>query len=274
MYDQGILLQTCFTALVVAEVEAEKAGRHINPAKGKKVPLNSYRERGTKRRRRVFKVHLVLSVGMSGDRAAGAAPVASSAASQSPSTHAFSASATPFIPSFMRGTAQLSAPSSSSTTVGPSAAMETPRVDVEQPSSNIWSACLNQMQSHEVGLLMEMMPPDIQEAYGERLSEEYLQHAGEGVDKGTHAINAAMNTMRVLSQEQLSQIEEFLVESGLWDDEGGMVVEGLAMAPFEEAEEEAIFAEGNGSLCSDEEEWLLEQMVQTADNTQREGESY
>ena len=248
--------------------------------------------------------------------ASAAAPATSSSnaplppSSASPS-YTFSAEATPFIPSFMRAasTASVPAPAQPALTTAASASREVnaeaedanAKMDdgnddyedeeegVEHSTENsddnyrqrfskMWMLCLEQMQGHEVGMLMDMLPLDIQDLYFDKLSDEYLHHDHEYKDKGVHALCAAQKMVKELSPEQLAYIEEFLVETDALNpeaerhrgsaqvprhafDDGG--AGGSSGNDYEE-KEEALFVNEDEGIGMEEEEWLLEQMMLAA----------
>ncbi|CAG9582673.1 conserved hypothetical protein [Leishmania major strain Friedlin] len=144
--------------------------------------------------------------------------------------------------------------------------------------SKMWMYCLQQMQGHEVGMLMDMMPPDIQELYSDKLSDEYLLDEHDNMDKGVHALRAAQKMVEELTSEQLFHIEEFLAGTDAFNAEANRC-HGKAHHPrgdgdnLEEEEEaggdddEDLFMHRDEGMGSDEEEWLLEQMIAAGDKT-------
>lgn len=144
--------------------------------------------------------------------------------------------------------------------------------------SKMWMYCLQQMQGHEVGMLMDMMPPDIQELYSDKLSDEYLRDERDSMDKGVHALRAAQKMVEELTPEQLAHVEEFLVETDALNPEANRC-HGKAHHPRgdgdnrEEEEDdgdddgEDLFMHRDEGMGSDEEEWLLEQMIAAGDKT-------
>ncbi|KPI86089.1 hypothetical protein ABL78_4850 [Leptomonas seymouri] len=224
-----------------------------------------------------------------------------------PPSYAFSAEAAPFIPSFM---CVAPTPASAEWVGGPStdslspsqqaasapavvSAVEKDADADEEVDQNIdggddnyrqhfskkWMLCLEQMQGHEVGMLMDMMPLDIQDLYFDKLSDEYLHHDHEHKDKGVHALCAARNMVKELSPEQLVHIEEFLVETDALNPEArrqrrtarmphhGLGGEGYGdgQGDMSEGEEgENLFVNEDEGMALEEEEWLLEQMMMAA----------
>ncbi|KPA86352.1 hypothetical protein ABB37_00552 [Leptomonas pyrrhocoris] len=221
-----------------------------------------------------------------------AAPAGSSSSNPPPSltspSYTFSAEAAPFVPSFMRaapaaGLDSASLPPSQQTTSARGSVpdeeegggeVDGGEENFRQHFSKMWMLCLEKMQGQEVGMLMDMMPLDIQDLYFDKLSDEYLHHDHEHKDKGVHAFCAAQKMVKELSPEQLVHIEEFLVETdalnpaakrkrgsahvphrGFGDD--GDVCDG-------DDDEENLFMNEDEGMGLEEEEWLLEQMMTAA----------
>ncbi|CAJ1993132.1 hypothetical protein conserved [Leishmania donovani] len=221
--------------------------------------------------------------------ASGAPPSTSDSPSQPPPPppHRFSAEAAPFVPSYMRtpvvgaGVAPLEpAPLEASSAAGEDDVEA--RVGDEGTDrarfSKMWMYCLQQMQGHEVGMLMDMMPPDIQELYSDKLSDEYLLDERDNTDKGVHALRAAHKMVEELTPEQLFHIEEFLVETDALNAEANRC-HGKAYHPRGDGDNlgkeenscdddgEDLFMHRDEGMGSDEEEWLLEQMIAAEDKS-------
>jgi hypothetical protein len=144
--------------------------------------------------------------------------------------------------------------------------------DYREHFSKMWMLCLKQMQGHEVGMLMDMLPLDIQDLYFDKLSDEYLHHDHEHKDKGVHALCAAHKMVEELSPEQLAYIEDFLVKT---DALNPAAKRSRGLLPLmhrgsgdgggddndDDEEEENLFINEDDDMGVEEEEWLLEQMM-------------
>ncbi|KAG5492739.1 hypothetical protein JKF63_01319 [Porcisia hertigi] len=193
-----------------------------------------------------------------------------------PPPHRFSAEAAPFVPSYMRSpdipasvTLSVPAPLDASNAAGEG--NDDIRVNeansLRQHFSKVWMCCLQQMQGDEVGMLMDMMPPDIQDIYSDKLSDEYLLHEHEHKDQGARAMRAAQKMVQELTPEQLVHIEEFLLETDALNPD--------VQRCFGDGDDSGDIGtkDGNGDLFlnhddgmdSDEEEWLLEQIMAPSD---------
>lgn len=202
-------------------------------------------------------------------------------------SYTFSADAVPFIPSFMRAAPT---PAPQPAEERNSAEVEADEEDVgeaeaeelsaegseqhyRQHFSKTWMLCLEQMQGQEVGMLMEMMPLDIQDLYFDKLSDEYLHHDHEHKDTGVHALRAAQKMVLELSPEQLTHIEEFLVETDALNPAAKRLHRTTQMPhqgdgdDFDEEDEE-LFMNDDEDMGQEEEEWLLEQMMAAAAQTE------
>ncbi|CAJ1034981.1 hypothetical protein, conserved [Leishmania lindenbergi] len=147
--------------------------------------------------------------------------------------------------------------------------------------SKMWMYCLQQMQGHEVGMLMDMMPPDIQELYSDKLSDEYLLHEDEHKDTSVRALCAAQKMLQELTPEQLAHIETFLVETDALNPEvkrrrgktrhlpgdGDLHEENDSGDGDAGDDGEDLFMHHDEGMGSEEEEWLLEQMMAAGDKT-------
>ncbi|KAG5466358.1 hypothetical protein LSCM4_01508 [Leishmania orientalis] len=218
-------------------------------------------------------------------RANSALPATSASSSQPSSPpHRFSAEAAPFVPSYMRDPVLPAAaapvelaPQETSSAAGlgdGECGGEGDDTD-RRRFSKMWVYCLEQMQGHEVGMLMDMMPPDIQELYSDKLSDEYLLNQHEHNDKGAHALCAVQKMVQELTPEQFDHIEEFLEETDALNPEVKRCrrKEGHPPGDGDNLEEDDSAADGGEDLFmhdddgmgSEEEEWLLEQMMATGD---------
>lgn len=206
-------------------------------------------------------------------------PAAAASSTVSP-TYTFSAEATPFIPSFMRA-ASVPAPLPPPETCMAEESNEEMEDEVEPSAdgseahyrhhfSKQWMLCLEQMQGQEVGMLMEMMPLDIQDLYFDRLSDEYLHHDHEHKDKGVHALRAAQLMVQSLSPEQLAYIEAYLEETDALNPDaqgrrrGGHLPHHDDGGSEDDEEDEPLFMNEDDGMGQEEEEWLLEQMMVAA----------
>ncbi|GET92836.1 hypothetical protein, conserved [Leishmania tarentolae] len=214
--------------------------------------------------------------------ASGASPPASGFSSQPlpPPSHQFSAEAAPFVPSYMLssvlgavvGPAKPAPPEASSAAGedNDEAGVCDKETDRER-FSKMWMYCLQQVQGYEVGMLMDMMPPDIQELYSDKLSDEYLLDKDDHVDKSVHALRAAQKMVKELTPEQLVHIEEFLVETDALNPEAkasrhkvhhsGSDGDNREEEDGGDDDGEDLFVHHDEGMGSDEEEWLLEQMI-------------
>ncbi|KAK7201284.1 hypothetical protein NESM_000190200 [Novymonas esmeraldas] len=228
--------------------------------------------------------------------ASGSCGPASAAPSHQPPTpgspHRFSADAAPFVPSYavtpvmLASTAPadsapplvMSDPLRNSSSGGGGDGDEEEVRDEDSDRSRfarMWMHCLHQMQGHEVGMLIDMMPPDIQDLYSDRLSDEYLLHDHEHKDKSVHALRAAQNMVRELTPEQLVCIEEFLLETDALNPAAPQSQRRAAQPqrtsdgvdePGERGDmngidEDDLFVNDDDGMGSEEEEWLLEQVM-------------
>lgn len=206
-----------------------------------------------------------------------------------PSPYRFSSEATPFTPSYMRAPTLPAAAAPVPPMALPEADDAAAHDDEEgddvadgdgvaggddrERFSKMWMYCLQQMQGHEVGMLMDMMPPDIQDLYSDKLSDEYLLHDHEHKDRGVHALRAAHKMVQELTPEQLVNIEAFLVETDALNPNakrGGNAGRRCAdgedgedgeAGDDDDGEDGALFIHADDGMGSDEEEWLLEQMM-------------
>ncbi|KAG5466900.1 hypothetical protein LSCM1_01077 [Leishmania martiniquensis] len=214
-------------------------------------------------------------------------PTTTASPSQSPlPPHRFSAEAAPFVPSYMRDSVLPAAatPVEPAPPIARSAAGEDgdkfgeEGEDTEQKRfSKMWVHCLEQVQGDEVGLLMDMMPPDIQELYSEKLSEEYLLNERAHNDKGVHALQAAQKMVQELTPEQFNHIEEFLEATDALNLEtkrrGGRAChlpsngDNLEEGDSAADDGDNLFMHDDDGMDSDEEAWLLEQMMEMGDTS-------
>ncbi|KAG5491201.1 hypothetical protein JIQ42_01098 [Leishmania sp. Namibia] len=217
-------------------------------------------------------------------RANSALPATSASSSQPSSPpHRFSAEAAPFVPSYMRDPVLPAvaapvelAPQETSSAAGlgdDECGGEGDDTD-RRRFSKMWMYCLEQMQGHEVGMLMDMMPPDIQELYSDKLSDEYLLNQHEHNDKSAHALRAVQKMVQELTPEQFDHIEEFLETDALNPEvkrrrrkEGHPPGDGDNLEEDDSAADdgEDLFMHDDDGMGSEEEEWLLEQMMATGD---------
>ncbi|CCW62155.1 unnamed protein product [Phytomonas sp. EM1] len=143
---------------------------------------------------------------------------------------------------------------------------------VRKDHFDLWASQLVNMTEDEVHMLMDCLPEDIQHLYYHHLSQiadikqpgctssskDQQPVASQVCASSSPAVSAAFATFNDIGEERLQYIEQLLCLESLNDYGGGGVVQ-----------EESLFVNPDEGLNSEEEEWLLEQMM-SVDSTPAE----